>query len=308
METIALASIRTDGGTQPRSTLDLDWVTDYGQDMIKGEAFPPIVVFYDGTDNWLADGFHRTEAAKAVGLAEIAADIRQGTRRDAVLFSVGANAAHGHRRTNDDKRRAVQKLLDDPEWVHWSDREIGRRCAVDHVMVGRLRPPPPCPADTGVQHQYAERTFVHPKTGRETTMNTSSIGRAAGAASAPACAVPAMPHQAAAGPQHTHAPANFEPEALPPASTISQTAEPETEPFDVAAADLHRDLMSSIASLATMPTPREAQDACNKHSGRGVLPSAVTKASTWLSEFAALYAVEEPIRVEEISKLFGVAA
>jgi hypothetical protein len=37
--------------------------------------------------------------------------------------------------------RAVLKLLRDPEWLAWSDREIAKRCGVDHMTVGKLRPP-----------------------------------------------------------------------------------------------------------------------------------------------------------------------
>ena len=65
--------------------------------------------------------------------------MRQGGLRDAILHSAGANAVHGLRRTNADKRRAMLMLLEDEEWSKWSDREIGRRCAVDHKTVARLR-------------------------------------------------------------------------------------------------------------------------------------------------------------------------
>ena len=33
--------------------------------------------------------------------------VREGTRRDALRYSVSATASHGYRRTNHDKRRAV---------------------------------------------------------------------------------------------------------------------------------------------------------------------------------------------------------
>ena len=66
--------------------------------------------------------------------------MRQGTLRDAILFSVSANASHGLRRTNEDKRRAVLTLLNDPTWVQWSDREIARHCRVGADLVGKMRP------------------------------------------------------------------------------------------------------------------------------------------------------------------------
>lgn len=66
--------------------------------------------------------------------------MRQGGLRDTILHSAGANAAHGLRRTNADKRRVVFMLLQDEEWAQWSDREIGRQCAVSHEFVRKLRP------------------------------------------------------------------------------------------------------------------------------------------------------------------------
>ncbi len=105
-----------------------------------GAQFPPVVVFYDGKSHCLADEFHRLGAAKSLGWDKIAADVRQGTRRDAVLFSVGANGLHRHRRMNEDKRRAVMALLADAEWGKWADREIARQCGVDHKTVAALWP------------------------------------------------------------------------------------------------------------------------------------------------------------------------
>ena len=60
-------------------------------------------------------------------------------QRDAILFSVSANAQHGQRRTNEDKRRAVMRLLEDPEWSRWPAREIARQCGVTHPFVSALR-------------------------------------------------------------------------------------------------------------------------------------------------------------------------
>lgn len=136
---IDLQKIRLDGGTQPRAALDKDLIQEYAAAMVDGDEFPPVVVFYDGTAYWLADGFHRFHAAHRIGRKEIRAEVRQGTQRDAVLHSVGVNAAHGKRRSNADKRRAVMTLLADAEWAEWSDREIARRCKVSHQFVNNVR-------------------------------------------------------------------------------------------------------------------------------------------------------------------------
>jgi hypothetical protein len=137
---LQVSVIRTDGGTQPRAEIDQAVVAEYSEHMSEGDQFPPIDVFFDGAAYWLGDGFHRLLATKQVGYAEIDAVIHEGSKRDAILYSVGANASHGLRRSNADKRRSVLTLLGDPEWVKWSDREIARRCGVSHPFVSELRP------------------------------------------------------------------------------------------------------------------------------------------------------------------------
>ena len=132
---LPLSKSRRDGGTQPRAALDEVIIDEYAEAMREGAKFPPVDVFYDGQDHWLADGFHRIEAAESIGQPEFDVETHQGTRRDAVLFSVGVNAEHGLRRTNADKRRAVLTLLHDPEWSTWSNSVIARHCHVDEKTV-----------------------------------------------------------------------------------------------------------------------------------------------------------------------------
>lgn len=138
-EQIKLEYIRRDGGTQSRAGMNGVVVYEYADLMKEGATFPDIIVFFDGKDYWLADGYHRHAAAVEAKLVSINADVRQGTQRDAVLFSVGANSTHGLRRTNEDKRRAVITLLQDEEWSKWSDREISRRTGVSPTTVSSIR-------------------------------------------------------------------------------------------------------------------------------------------------------------------------
>lgn len=137
--TLELSAIRLDGGTQPRFELNQDVIEEYAEAMKAGAIFPPVTVFYDGTFYWLADGFHRFEAAKKTGALSITADLKQGTQREAILHSAGVNASHGLRRTSTDKRRAVETLLHDPEWRNWSDSAIAKTCQVDNKTVARIR-------------------------------------------------------------------------------------------------------------------------------------------------------------------------
>ena len=138
-QSIAIEKIRMDGGTQPRSQLLEEVVAEYAEDMKQGATFPPVTVYYDGEEYWLADGFHRVRAIASTGSKEVVAEVKSGSQRDAVLFAVGANAVHGLRRTNADKRRAVERLLRDHEWSQWSNVEIAKKCQVDEKTVRNIR-------------------------------------------------------------------------------------------------------------------------------------------------------------------------
>lgn len=138
---INVNAIRIDGGTQSRVEIDNQVVADYAEAIKAGIEFPPVVVFHDGADHWLADGFHRFHAHKQADKASIPAEVRDGTVRDAILYSVGANGTHGLRRTNADKRKAVETMLADAVWALWTDRKIAEACGVGHPFVAAVRRP-----------------------------------------------------------------------------------------------------------------------------------------------------------------------
>ena len=173
-QTLKLDQIRIDGGTQPRVAIDEDVVAEYADLYTNGVDLPPVTVFHDGSTYWLADGFHRYWATKRIEREAIAVDIQQGTRRDAILYSVGANASHGLRRSNEDKRKAVTIMLEDEEWSQWSNREIARRCGVDERLIRRTRE-----ILTAVKPQLernSPRTYKT-KHGTVARMKTGKIGR-----------------------------------------------------------------------------------------------------------------------------------
>jgi len=138
---VQLDQIITDAGTQARAALNEDVVAEYAEAIIAGADMPPVVMFHDGKQHILADGFHRYFAHVKARAVEISADVRKGTKRDAILYSVGANGAHGLRRSNEDKRCAVRRLLADKEWAKWSDRQIADACGVSVPFVGAIRLP-----------------------------------------------------------------------------------------------------------------------------------------------------------------------
>lgn len=127
------------GSTQSRVESNQDKVDEYAEAMQNGDNFPPVDLYFDGQRYWVGDGFHRIYACKSIGQTTVAAMVYQGTVRDALLHSVGANATHGLQRTNEDKRKAVLTLLNDEEWSKWSDRKIADKTGVTHKTVSKYR-------------------------------------------------------------------------------------------------------------------------------------------------------------------------
>lgn len=137
--TIAIAELRRDPELICRAAgVNKGAAREYAEAMKAGTVFPPVVVFTDTKGvHWLADGFHRTEAAELAGLAEIAAERRTGSRKDALLYAASANSSHGLRRTTADKRRSIELLIG--TFPKMSDRKIGEACGVDNKTVAATR-------------------------------------------------------------------------------------------------------------------------------------------------------------------------
>lgn len=141
---ITLRDIRTRDGTQSRAELNSETASQYAEAMKNGAVFPNMSVFYGVDDRtpddpkkyyWLAAGFHRYEAFDQNGTRATMCDVYDGSRRDAILFSVAENHAHGLQRTNADKRHAVRLLLEDREWRKKSNNWIAEMCHVSRSVV-----------------------------------------------------------------------------------------------------------------------------------------------------------------------------
>jgi hypothetical protein len=151
---LAIDLIRTDGGTQIRACSTFQTkVNEYALAMGEGSQFPPIDVFFDGADYWLADGFHRLDALAEVAQAfkrrrcAVECEVIEGSQRDAILYACGANDAHGIQRTPEDKRAAIKTVLENPlvstnpeTGLPWVNAEIARICNVSPHTVAKVRP------------------------------------------------------------------------------------------------------------------------------------------------------------------------
>jgi uncharacterized ParB-like nuclease family protein len=100
---------------QTRAALNEDTVSDYAEAMERGDKFPPVTVFTDGAEYYLADGFHRVEALRRIGKKSVMAELQDGDYKAALLYALKANSTHGLRRTNADKRHALE--------MAWNARE-----------------------------------------------------------------------------------------------------------------------------------------------------------------------------------------
>ena len=135
-----LGKIIVDSDIQARAGLNENHIEEYTFSLQNGDQFPPAVVYLVDNENYyLVDGFHRFFAHRNAGRSDILCEIKYGTKRDAILHAVQSNATHGIRRTNADKRRAVEILLKDKEWARWSDRHIAKLCRVSQPFVSSIR-------------------------------------------------------------------------------------------------------------------------------------------------------------------------
>ncbi|MGH7967292.1 MAG: ParB/RepB/Spo0J family partition protein, partial [Limisphaerales bacterium] len=136
-ENLKLDQIIMNAGTQTRASIHEETVVDYAEAMRNGAKFPPVIVFNDSGKFLLADGYHRVAAVKLNKGTEIAAEIREGSRIDAIKFALSANATNGLRRTSADKRNCVIIAL--KEFPDLSNRAIADQCGVSDMLVKDVR-------------------------------------------------------------------------------------------------------------------------------------------------------------------------
>lgn len=113
---LPLGQIRHDPRTQPRNHIDHEVAERYRDALLEGDEFPPITCFFDGTDYWNADGWHRVLAHKLADRTEILCEVRPGTLRDAEWHSFSVNGKHGYQRSDTDVKRILNRIFADPEW------------------------------------------------------------------------------------------------------------------------------------------------------------------------------------------------
>lgn len=164
-----LKEIRTDGGTQARKSLNQDVVNEYAQQMQDGAVFPPVVVFNDGSNLWLADGFHRYFAHRQNGEVEIDVEVHQGTVDDATLYAIGATRKRGLPFNREDLKEIIARIVKHPVWSTWPTRKIADLIGCSAMTVSRVK---------SSMEEVPTTVSYTTRQGTKTVMDTSSIGKA----------------------------------------------------------------------------------------------------------------------------------
>lgn len=136
---IPINLIRITADSQSRGATDRRTVEEYAHAWKSEAEFPPVDLFTKDGVYYPGDGIHRIMAAKLAGRPVILAYVYRGDSREAFLHGCASNHAHGLRRTNMDKRHMVTRMLNDVEWVKWSDRRIADQCGVSAQFVANVR-------------------------------------------------------------------------------------------------------------------------------------------------------------------------
>jgi hypothetical protein len=136
---LKIEDILIDETIHPRHETNEDIVTEYAAAMNEKAKFPPLIVFWDEKEKSyrLADGHHRVFAYMRVGIKFAECETHYGNRADCIKFSLGCNIDHGLRRTNEDKRKAVEIAL--REFPKLGDRVIADLCKVTHPFISSIR-------------------------------------------------------------------------------------------------------------------------------------------------------------------------
>jgi hypothetical protein len=136
---LIISSLVLSNHTQSREAMNEEQIQRYVEDLKRGDVFPPIQVFTDGSKNYVTDGFHRTEAHRRAGRETIMAMVQVGSFDEATWDSYGANRTNGLQRTRADIARATQNALKHKNAAKLSDQQIAKHIGVDPKTVAKYR-------------------------------------------------------------------------------------------------------------------------------------------------------------------------
>ena len=223
-KTLRLSDVEVDYSIQPRvNGLNQDHVDELEAAYRDENAAiePPVAWQLPDESYKLSQGFHRVEGAKRAGRESLKFVVRTGTADECAIDAACSNHGHGLKRTDADKRRAVESLL--KLMPKSSDRDIAERCKVDHKTVGKVRKEsestgeiPSSTTRTGKDGK--DRPSSNPKPSKPKPPENKPSAAPTPPAPAPSASGPPQPQEQQATPQKPD-PAP-EPEASEPADEL----------------------------------------------------------------------------------------
>ncbi len=140
LENLPLSVLGIDKKYQARALEDESAKSDLETAYRNNETVPPISVVKTPEDKlFVVDGFHRIEGARRAGLDTISCIIIYGTEEDAFKIALGANEENkAVKRSDADKRKAVNMALDSNLFTGYSNRKIANICKVSAGLVDRV--------------------------------------------------------------------------------------------------------------------------------------------------------------------------
>jgi hypothetical protein len=179
---LSIFTIEADPRVQQRAALDLDTVAAYTALYQEGVDLGPLVAFTDGKSMFLADGFHRIQAANLAGIEWVSVEVHPATGPDAfrdALFHATKCNLHGKPLSNADKRKRVVTMIQDPEWGRWSDNGIAKHCGVAQSFVSKIRHSLSLNSEISDEEPPSSARLYKDRWGRVHEMETARIGQEA---------------------------------------------------------------------------------------------------------------------------------
>jgi ParB-like chromosome segregation protein Spo0J len=105
MARLKIADILATSPVDPERHLDTERVEHYRRSI---DSFAPVVVFDTEEGLLLADGYHRVAAALKEGRKTVEAEVRRGSRHDALEYAAGIGAARRHVSLDEAKRHIMR--------------------------------------------------------------------------------------------------------------------------------------------------------------------------------------------------------
>ncbi len=137
VKTVAIEEISMDPRLQMRAEMDKATIADYAEIL---DRLPPVklILEEDNAKYLLFDGWHTIAAAEKKGRKKVKAEITEGTWLDAFIGAAGANI--GLRRSNADKRRAVESVIkENATGGHgWTQPQIAEMTGVSTQFVSKV--------------------------------------------------------------------------------------------------------------------------------------------------------------------------